>query len=577
MNMNKEAITNTESDFERLKVWQDNPNLDDYLSPAHWNQHVNLLIHTYLKTRYTGNEVGVYINLALLNGEKAFKIDYNQIYGVMFNEAYSFCSYVLNDPVPQTKIAFLEKKAEGLCHIQDAAPIISYNILVMVSYILCFANDHNDTIGRFLNSLSFYNNSHVFGDEFHHFEKYIKIGLRTIAAILIDSRLQPPGKLRPGYDYKSKDEYLRKTLPLYRDFAEELEKNVRDAEEKSRSEKTKSAGASKNESTVTPEKKPEPLSKQLCEVISTCVNNVNRSPQSIESLGRLVVMNKFNYDFMKAIICGLKSELLMDKAILVIVDVWDKHSQNHDDICYETIDYYRDFAYDKKGIYEVNRPIKKLKYFNIEKDLEGIKDSELKRRRVEEKFKKELEKSQIADTGKPKKSREKVEIKTSTHSFILKLKGKDRNKRIATFFADLSRNGKYIREDTDAQDFVDNFTGKHTAKKIVWTAEFKQLLYLITYLHKVGALEWNTEKPKPGIRQMICIVFQIQELEYKEVEEKIEKEAVPAINDIDISRLNTTMDKSDEGLDPIIRRLLFGEASTEEGVKGLIDTEGVSK
>ena len=347
-NMNKETKRNTESDFEHLKDWQDNPNLDDYLSDTHWNQHVNLLIYTYLKARYHGNEVGVYINMALLNEENAFNIDYHQIYGVMFNEAYSFCSYVLNDPVPQTKIAYLEKKAEELCHIQACAPIISYNILVMVSYILCFANDHNDAVGRFLQSLSFYNNSHVFGDEFHHFENYIKIGLRTVAAIIIDSRLQPPGKLRPGYDYKSKDDYLRKTLPLYREFAEEFEKNIRDAEEKRRSEKITSDGAPKPETTVTPEKKkPDPLSKQLSNEISTYVNNINKCPQTIESLGELVVKAKFKYDFMKAIICGLKSELLMDKAILVIVDAWERYTQKKDDICYETIEHFRDYAYDQ--------------------------------------------------------------------------------------------------------------------------------------------------------------------------------------------------------------------------------------
>ena len=580
-NMNKETIRNSMSDFEHLKDWQDNPNLDDYLSGTHWNQHVNLLIYNYLKARYHGNEVGVYINMALLNGENAFNIDYNQIYGVMFNEAYSFCSYVLNDPVPQTKIAYLEKKAEELCHIQAAAPIISYNILVMVSYILCFANDHNDAVGRFLQSISFYNNSHVFGDEFHHFENYIKIGLRTVAAIIIDSRLQPPGKLRPGYDYKSKDEYLRKTLPLYREFAEELEKNVRDAEEMRRSEKTISAGASKNEATVTPKKKkPDPLSKQLSNEISTYVNNINKCPQTIESLGELVVTAKFTYDFMKAIICGLKSELLMDKAILVIVDAWERYTQKKDDICYETIERFRDYAYDQNGMYEVNRPIRMLKYIDIEKDLEGIKDSELKRRRIDAKFKKELENSQRIDAGKPKKLREPVVLKTATHSFILKLKNvneKERNERIATFFSDLSRNGKYIHEKTNAQDFVDNFTGKHTAEKIVWTAEIKQLLYLISTLNKSGILKWNTEKPKPGIRQMICIVFQIQEHEYNEVEGKTEKQPVTCINDIDVSRLNTTMDTRDEGLDPIIKRLLFGEASTEEGVKGLIDTEGFSK
>ena len=180
---------------------------------------------------------------------------------------------------------------------------------------------------------------------------------------------------------------------------------------------------------------------------------------------------------------------------------------------------------------------------------------------------------------KPRKLRMTVDVNTATHSFKLQLNDvgeRDRRKRIMTFFADLSRNSKYISEKTDAQDFFNNFGGIHTAKKIVWTAEFKQLLYLITKLNKASVLTWNTEKPKPGIRQMICIVFQILEMEYKEVDGKIDKEAVPTINNIDVSRLNTAIDKSDEGLDPIIRRLLFGETSIEEGLSNLVNTEGES-
>ena len=314
--------------------------------------------------------------------------------------------------------------------------------------------------------------------------------------------------------------------------------------------------------------------------IKQLVDSINKRPELVMRLSKFVPLVKFDWSCIEAIICGLKSELLMDKAILVIVDAWERYTQKKDDICYETIEHFREYAYGQNGMYEVNRPIRMLKYIDIEKDLEGIKDSELKRRRIDAKFKKELESSQRIDAGKPKKLREPVDLKTATHSFILKLKNvneKERNERIATFFSDLSRNGKYIHEKTNAQDFVDNFTGKHTAEKIVWTAEFKQLLYLISTLNQSGVLKWNTEKPKPGIRQMICIVFQIQEHEYNDVVGETEKQPVTCINDIDVSRLNTTKDTSDEGLDPIIRRLLFGEASTEEGVKGLIDTEGVSK
>ena len=223
---------NEEADFEHLKVWKDYSDLDYYLSDKHWNYHVNQLLFTYLKVRYSGNEVGVYINLALFNGLESTKTDYNQIYGVMFNEAYRFCSYVLTTPVPETKINKLEKEAAGLCHIKLAAPIISYNILVMTGLLLCFANNRNDTISRFLNYLSNHNSTHYFGDKFHHFEDYIKVGLNIVAAIMIDSRLQP-GKLRLGYDYKDRDDYLRKTIPWYRICAEKYEKRIQEFKDKS--------------------------------------------------------------------------------------------------------------------------------------------------------------------------------------------------------------------------------------------------------------------------------------------------------------------------------------------------------
>lgn len=218
------------SDFEHLKDWKDNPDLDYYLSEEHWNHDVNYLVYIYLKSRYKGNEVGIYINLVLLNGSASFKIDYNQIYGVMFNGAYSFCSYVLKTKVPETKIPQLEKSAAGLCNIELAAPIISYHILVMTGLILSFSDVKNEAVGRFLNCLSNHNSTHFFGEEFHHFEDYIKIGLDIVAAIMIDSRLQP-GKLRLGYDYKDRDEYLRKTIPWYRICAEKYEKRIQESED----------------------------------------------------------------------------------------------------------------------------------------------------------------------------------------------------------------------------------------------------------------------------------------------------------------------------------------------------------
>ena len=228
MDTNKGATTRENfSDFEHLKVWQDNPDIKHYLSENHWNYHVNQALFGYLKSRYKGNEVGVYINLGLLNGELSFKTDYNQIYGVMFNEAYCFCSYVLTTPAPYADIRFLEEKAKTLCpdNVKPAKPIVAYNILVMTGLILCFANDQNDDVGRFLSYLSIHNSTCYFGDEFQHFENYFNIGLRLVAGIMAHGQLQPPGELRPGYDYKSREEYLRKKIVLYKNITEELEKN----------------------------------------------------------------------------------------------------------------------------------------------------------------------------------------------------------------------------------------------------------------------------------------------------------------------------------------------------------------
>ena len=325
---------------------------------------------------------------------------------------------------------------------------------------------------------------------------------------------------------------------------------------------------------------PMKLSKELSSELKKLVDNINSHPELLDKLEKIVVKAKFDYSFMESIISGLTEEVFMDKAIIVIADAWNKCLDEGDDACYEIIGYHPTYHVDLSGFYEEKHPLKMLKYQDIVKTLEEMEAAELKRRRIKVKLDKRIKELNSVGKEKPQKPREKVDIKSSTHSFRLKLKDiseSEKHQRIATFFGDLSRNGKYIMEDTDTQVFVDNFTGKHTAEKIVWTAEFKQLLYLITYLHKMGVLEWNTEKPKPGKRQMICIVFKIRELEYKEVDGKIEKEAVPAINDIDVERLNTQIDDSDEGLDPIIRRLLFGETSIDDGLTILVNEEGVSR
>lgn len=50
------------SDFEHLKVWQDNSDLDYYLSEDHWNFHVNQTLYNNLLVFHGGKEVGAFLD-----------------------------------------------------------------------------------------------------------------------------------------------------------------------------------------------------------------------------------------------------------------------------------------------------------------------------------------------------------------------------------------------------------------------------------------------------------------------------------------------------------------------------------
>lgn len=318
------------------------------------------------------------------------------------------------------------------------------------------------------------------------------------------------------------------------------------------------------------------LAIKLKESIKTFIDNLNNNPKLVTKLRNIVVKSRFDWTIIKSIISGIKEEWLMDKTIQLIVDTWYEYINKKDERCYRTIGYIPDNGFDGFGMYKKDQPMKMLKYIDIKRDLDGIKADELKRRKVNAKYEKELQKLNCTTIEKQRKPRKQVDVKTATHSFkidISQIGAKEKTKRLSIFFADLARNGKYIQEDTNPDAFIKNYTGVHTGEKIVWTAEYKQLLYLIQKLHEAGVLSWNTEKPKPGIRQMICIVFRIRDFEYKEVEGKIDKVPIQCIHDIEIKNLNTSIDDSDEGLDPIIRRLLYGEESIDEGLTYLIKSE----
>jgi len=312
----------------------------------------------------------------------------------------------------------------------------------------------------------------------------------------------------------------------------------------------------------------ENLASRLKDEIQECLDNINKNPELVTKVGLLVVKSKFDWSFMAAIVCGLKEEWLMDMAIQTIEDKWNECANKKEDCCYQTIGHIPDYGFDGIGMYKKDQPLKMLKYIDIKKDLEGAKADELKRRKISKKFETEIKKLKKSKSGNTRPPREHVDIKKATHSFIYKPNGlseRERNKRLITFFGDLCANSKYIDSDTDSDVFLKNFTGVHIAEKILWTAEYKQLLYLIRKLHEAGVLKWNTEKPKPRIQQMICIVFQILDNDYVEVDDKFGKEKAKHIHDIEVSNLNTKIDDKDEGLDPIIQKLIVKDKDEISG------------
>ena len=92
------------SDFEYLKVWQYNPNLDYYLSEQHWNFHVNQILYKNLLVFHDGKEVGAFLETPDGSFTRPI-IDYTEKYGRMFNETYRLCSIILTTPIPETKVA----------------------------------------------------------------------------------------------------------------------------------------------------------------------------------------------------------------------------------------------------------------------------------------------------------------------------------------------------------------------------------------------------------------------------------------------------------------------------------------
>ena len=247
--MDKEKGTVTkkiDSDFEQLKVWKDNKSLDYYLSERHWNFHVNHLLYKILQDFYRDiydgpAEVGAYLD----HGRDSFyepTKDYSWQYGEMFNEVYRLCAFLLNTPVPETKVPQVANEASSLTFRNWELPegclppvpnaldmILSYHILGMANAVLLWSNDKTDGIDRFLDALYRYNDTGVvcrkgalFEIRNHDFQFYHAVYLAQVVKQIIDA-----SELRPGYDYSGRDRYLREKFIWYKENANNYEKMIR--------------------------------------------------------------------------------------------------------------------------------------------------------------------------------------------------------------------------------------------------------------------------------------------------------------------------------------------------------------
>jgi len=170
----EEIVQNEVSDFEHLKEWKENTDLDYYLSEEHWNYHVNSLLYKNLLV-FHEKELGAFLDVSSDSFTQPIK-DYTSLYGVLFNEAYRLCYKVITTPVPETKVANFAHQAatwkfrdlkdedgnliELVPNVTDL--IESYHILGMANAILTISNVQKKAVNEFLIALSVYNDNGMY-------------------------------------------------------------------------------------------------------------------------------------------------------------------------------------------------------------------------------------------------------------------------------------------------------------------------------------------------------------------------------------------------------------------------------
>ena len=215
------------------------------------------------------------------------------------------------------------------------------------------------------------------------------------------------------------------------------------------------------------------------------VEMINQKPELIESIGDIIAREKFEYSSMRQVF-ALLDERLMDKAILVISDKWDKLEKQRDERCYHVIGTYSDYSFERYGIYEKKQPMKRLKYFDIKQTLENIKKDELKQRETNHNFEKKLstQPKKPKDTNsKPRPKSTKNKNAFTRETFTFKGLNEDQFKGQRTeLFCDLLFKdfvaAKENETDIEKEKIEKLFTGIPLKKdeKIVWKGAKKELV-----------------------------------------------------------------------------------------------------
>ena len=137
--------------------------------------------------------------------------------------------------------------------------------------------------------------------------------------------------------------------------------------------------------------------------VEELVADINNQPGQVIRVGQFIVESEFDKNTMEAIICGLKEDWVMDKAIQVMVDTWNEYANKKDKRCYKQSDLaFTSYEPRHDGIYKVTSHATEWKHLFLKRDLESVKVEELERRKVDEMFNQKVASSDNPSEETPK-------------------------------------------------------------------------------------------------------------------------------------------------------------------------------